>query len=106
MVVFEMWLGWQVTLIASCQGQEDTFFAKACNLRDSTIIIGNPKGIQGPPYVYNDKAALDQWVVKAKQEGHKFIAKYKQNKLQSSDKYDPGKLACKDKYNTQLLSMY
>jgi len=72
----------QVVIIATCQGQEDTFFAKACNLRDSTIIIGNPKGIQGPPYVYNDKAALDQWVVKANQEGHKFIAKYKQNKLQ------------------------
>ena len=103
MVVFEMWLGWQVYVVASCEGSAE----RVCR-KHKAIIIGNPKGIQGPPYVYNDKAALDQWVVKAKQEGHKFIAKYKQNKLQSqsSDKYDPGKLACKDKYNTQLLSMY
>ena len=102
MVVFEMWLGWQVMIIATCQGQEK----KCRGYGEGYTIIGNPNGIQGPPYVYNDKAALDQWVVKAKQEGHKFIAKYKQNKLQSSDKYDPGKLACKDKHNRQMLSMY
>ena len=101
MVVFEMWLGWQVMIVASCEGSAEWM----CRKR-KVVSIGNPKGMQGPPYVYNDKAAFDQWIVKAKQEGQKFMAKYKQNKLQSSDKYDPGKLACGDKYNRQILSMY
>jgi len=82
----------KVTLLGSCQGQEeDEDLKKYCTTQmHRTKVIGNPKGIQGPPYVYNDKAALDQWVAKANQEGHKFIAKYKQNKikqkkLQASD---------------------
>lgn len=45
------------------------------------IVIGNPEGIEGPPYQYKDKVALDKWVTKAKIQANKYIINYKKGQV-------------------------